>query len=144
MKTLIIKNVLIIIVLFLASSCIKEPPYTYSYFTIVNESNHNLAIRLFNRNFDFKFQNDSIHLLSNDSIGFSRSEKESISYPFPHADSVYILFNDSKLLLYKIPLDGSRNILDYESYSGGMIKEYEYRFRYVITEQDYFDAIGKK
>jgi len=144
MKTLIINHVLIILVLFLFSSCIKEPPYTYSYFTIVNKSNHNLAIRLFNRNLDRWFQNDSIHLLMNDSIGFSRSAKERIEYPFPVTDSLYIVFDDFKRLVYKLPFDWSRNILDYESYSGGMIKEYEYRFRYVITEQDYLDAIAIK
>lgn len=132
-----------IILIALVLSCIKEPPVTYSYYTIVNESTHNLVIRLYIRNLPASLQYDSLLILKGDGIGFSRSAKESIEYPFPVTDSVFIVFDDFKRLVYKLPFDGNRNILDYESYSGGMIKEYEYRFRYVITEQDYLDAIGK-
>lgn len=143
MKTLTGIYLLAMLSLLVVFSCIKEPPVTYSYYTIVNESTHNLVIRLYSRNLPANLQYDSLLILQNDSIGFSRSAKESIEYPFPVTDSVFIVFDDSKRLVYKLPFDGSRNILDYESYSGGMIKEYEYRFRYVITEQDYLDAIGK-
>lgn len=136
-KTFII---LATLVLFL-NSCTKEPDYIAVHYTISNQSNHAVKINFFNHNTDLFFPNSSIFLNKIDSLSFIRSSKGLVENPFPYTDSVYLFFDDTVRVVFNKISNPEHNLLNIESYSGGKVKEFEYRYWFKLTEDDYLNAL---
>ncbi len=136
------KNALfIVIILFLASSCIHGDPTTVTKTVIINKSNTNVEYIVYG--------NSDVHSIDSISLSINESYTEQYSdvggtLAFPmYSDSVRIIFNDKKYSLYKqkySDIEIKRNPFSDKAYSIKM-DDYYYEFTYTITEEDYNNAI---
>lgn len=124
-------------------SCGPKPEDSKLYYTIKNASTHILKLKVFDL-FDQESNNycDTTFLLNeNSEIIFRYEYLSSIDGAFgPAADSVYIIFDDIKQLIYKRGDGKNRNIFDIENYEEIEIDD-DLQFTYSITNEDYENAI---
>ncbi|MCK5846627.1 MAG: hypothetical protein KAG84_04255 [Bacteroidales bacterium] len=134
--------VIISTIFFLLSSCIKESPETYSEYFISNNTSNKIILV----NYKKGLANDSLSININESYVSSASLKGGSPSPPPFsADSTKVIFNDTiSIVHYRIEgQDILRNIFLEESWDGGSISEYKYRYEYNFSEKDYQEAIDK-
>mgnify|MGYP003596788745 CR=1 FL=1 len=132
--------VMLATLVFFLHSCTKEPDYTSVHYTISNQSNHAVKIIFFNQNNDLFFPNSTLFLDKIDSLSFIRSGKGLVEHPFPYTDSVYLFFDDTVRVVFNKISNPEHNLLNIESYSGGKVKELEYKYWFKLTEDDYLNA----
>ena len=129
----------------ICSSCIREYE-TLTRFTILNESNHNLNLTVF----DYQVPDESIVdttfiIANNMQISYYyRSDGSNAVYCCPfgiEADSVIITFIDNRQIIYRQGDSNPRNILNINNFSGIEIKEnVYYEFKYCVSEVDFINA----
>ena len=125
------------------SACGPEPPDTDTEYTLKNVSSHNIKIEIFDAYFDH-IKNDTIFFItSNSDISYRFINNSHLPFGGP-TDSVYIVFNDTKQIIYRWDDENPRNILDLNSYDGGKVSDYWYKYEYFITDDDYDNAVEIK
>ena len=138
--------ILIIIVGSIVSSCGDgEPKYsTSTEYTIRNVSSQNVKLIVadaYDNNNDYIYKDTTYVLLPNKEIKHLYEFQAPIGGPFgPGADTVIVVFNDTKQVIY-FRNDGKlRSIFDINSFDGGYTKYGLYKYQYYITDEDYSNA----
>lgn len=122
------------------NSCIKETPEIYGYYKITNLCEDDIEIKLY----DVGVVYDSMNISSGDSIEYTLYDKAGVPQPPPFvADSLMVVFNDSVSVMHNRNEEQlvERSLLLDESWSKLKVNEYEYRFDYVFSEDDYLEAV---
>lgn len=135
---------LLIVILIMWSSCIREYE-TLTRFTILNESNNNLTLTVF----DFQVPDmsivDTVFIIA-DNMEISyyyRSDGRDAVYCCPfgiEADSAFITFIDNRKLIYRRNDSNPRNILNIDNFISKENKENVYELEYTVTEVDFNNA----
>ena len=140
------KKILFLAAILFIISCEPEPEDPELYYTIKNVSTHNLKLTVF----DLFVQESNYYcdttflLIENSEIVFRYKYLSSIDGAFgPAADSTYIIFDDIKQLIYKRGDGKNRNIFDIENYIERKI-DYNFQFTYLISDEDYENAVEIK
>jgi len=131
---------LIVIIIFSFLGCTGvEPEDEIIDYTIKNVSSHNVELKVFDAYFDFVYKDTAFLLASNEEFTYQYINLS--NRPFSgNCDSAYITFDNTRYLVY-IRDDGQdRNILDINSYDGGLVKGDWYQYQYFITDEDYDNA----
>jgi len=132
----------VLLIFLLVSSCGPEPEDIRYEFTIYNVSSYPVKLAVFG--LYVKVQNshiDTTFFLSQNSEIVFNSDNFTL-VPFGAAsDSVYIVFDNNKQIIYMRDDGNSRNILLESSYSGGNISDYCRKYEYFITDEDYANAV---
>ena len=116
------------------------PPRIYASYKISNKSDLNVKIKY--RTFYEDMNNhireifDSTLIYKGDSILLELSENDAIPYPFGHADSL-IISNESVFKTYQFKDSSPNNLLRYECYKQTLIEKHNYKFEYIITDNDF-------
>jgi hypothetical protein len=134
------KILLIIAVIIIANSCIKETPEIYGYYTITNQYENEIELKLFNNG----IYSDSLNIATDENIEYTFYDKAGIPQPPPFiADSLLVIFNDSVSVMHYRNEEQlvERSLLLDESWTELNVNEYEYRFDYVFSEDDYLEAV---
>ena len=121
------------------NSCIKETPEIYGYYTITNLCEDNIEIKLYN----VGVLSDSMNIASGDSLEYTFYDKAGVPQPPPFiADSLLVIFNDSVSVMHYRNEEQlvERSLLLDKSWTEVTVNEYEYRFDYVFSEDDYLEA----
>jgi len=105
---------------------------TFKYF---NESGCRVEFVLFR-----SFGNDTV-LINADGYYATEIDVENGFEPPFICDSIEMVFNGTTHLLYHWTDESPRNPLLLESYNQKKISNYQYEFTYIITEQDYLNAL---
>ncbi len=138
----IMKNLLYFLILMVFTSCI-EPSSTVTYYNLMNNSNHKMKLKMY-RNGKV---NDTLVLKINASkeYRFISGAGDFQSFHYPFGDSVYVFFDDTIRITH-----GSNNtivdrdITKQKSYTGGRTDEYEYRYEFIFTNDDYQEALDNQ
>jgi len=135
------RNLLIFIFFVLALISCKPESNDCDYrFIILNSSNYHLDIIVFYLNSDSIPRDTLFTLNPNDEYKFEYINR------FPGnafgllADSVYLIFDNTKRIIYKKDDQDPRNILLLDACENEIENEYWYTFRYYITNEDYSNA----
>jgi len=145
MKTTYLFYIGLLTLIWLTFSCKPEPFKTETLYILKNQSNHRVKLKWFSyHHLNNNWVTDSVSITNNDSLSFPRIALGYVEKPFPFTDSIYIIFDDTIRLTYFWGLNILKNPLHIEAYSGGALGEYYYRYRYLITEVDYHQALEGK
>jgi len=130
------KYSIILLFTIVLNSCTEpEPPVIESKFRYINKCGYEVDFKSFGDEYSsFTVMSDAY---------FERINKEEGvigSGPF-YGDSLEIVFNGTKHIIYHWKDDSLRNPLLLESYNQKKISNYQYEFTYIITEQDYLNAL---
>lgn len=136
-----ILGVILFVVTVLISSC-KSEPMIISDYIIENNSNHALTLIITTEE-----KTDSIAIENDAEYKYTEHTETSIPEPFGggyRQDSVTILFDDNKKLVYKQSTVG-KNIYDIQSYERTELETNKKRyyhnvFKYYIIPEDYQSA----
>ena len=135
------RTFLIFIVFVLALiSCKPEADDCDYRFIILNSSDYHLYINVFYLNSDSIPKDTLFTLNPNDECKFEYIDCFPVNAFNLPADSVYLIFNSTKQIVYKKDDNNSRNILLLDAYENGIENKYWYTFRYNITNEDYSTA----
>jgi hypothetical protein len=129
----------------LFSSCIKDYT-TITKFIIENNFEYELKIKVKRFKTEIGSQVDTIFTLGSGSkINHhyeQKGEHAVYEYPFGVAsDSIFIHFNDTVSSLFSKNEESQYNLLKIENYSGGKTKKGLYTYTYMITDQDFQEAL---
>ncbi|MBN1182271.1 MAG: hypothetical protein JXB49_08295 [Bacteroidales bacterium] len=109
-----------------------------------NTSIHNVKIIIFYENVN-NIKEDTIFSIPPNLEIIQRYINQIVDCPFGlPADSANIVFNDQKQITYRKNDGKSRNILDVNNYTGGLVKDEWYQYQYFITDEDYNNSIPIK
>lgn len=129
------KFLYIYLILFSFISCTDNYPSTQCRYLYNNETTQDVDIVIYS----YK-GNDTISIDNGVTYSMERIVyAEDPLNPFK-CDSLALIFNSAKKVIYKWTDVSLRNPLLLESYEKTKIDDYHYEFRYTITEQDYIDA----
>jgi hypothetical protein len=139
------KIVLLMIISLLLSSCGMEPE-SLTEFIVKNSSSHNVEFTIFNGELPHKVGAQTITILLNED-----SEESYIytmdgenrfydNYVLGGPDSVYITFDNNRLITYKPNEPDPRNFIDISSWEGEKMSDTHYIYTYSITNEDYENA----
>ena len=138
------KFFVLIIVASFAASCGPEPDDPILDYTIRNKSEHNVKLKIF----DLFIQESNVHC--DTTILLEQNSEVVFQYKFlsyydgafgPASDSVYIIFDDTKQIVYKRNDEYFRNIYDINNWEGGNVNDELYEYLYIITDVDYDNAV---
>jgi hypothetical protein len=145
-NTIIILSIAIVLVFF---SCDRMEPYTNVEFVVINNSSHNVELHYFifmtayssvkDTTFNIP-ENSEIRIFYEDDMGSSIYGSPLGLIP----DSVYIIFDNTKRIVYKQAEIDDKGILDIENYDEEQVDEHNYEFTYTISETDYDNAVEIK
>ena len=138
-------HILLLAITLFIISCEPEPMDTQLNFTIHNNSKYTVELGIFKAYFMYSpIKDTTITIVSGTDLNY-RLYNQGGHNPFGmSSDSVYISFNKYRRLIYKIGDNQIRNILDINSWSGGKVDDYLYKYEYFITDEDYENAIEIK
>ena len=137
-----LKIIIVFIAFSMLNSCIMkpEPEDPETNYIIRNISAHDVKLTVFDAYFDYVWKDTTFIFEPNTEISYTYYEG-TIHYPFGGAeDSAYIIFDNLKQLIYRKNDGQARNILNFDSYSGGKVDDYLYQYKYEITDTDYANA----
>jgi len=136
---------LLISISLLFSQCMEE--WTVTKYHYKNETNHEIS--LISCRIDLT-KIDSIQILPGKSLDYSfEYEGKSNPYLFLMYEKYYFISYDDSILILHGDLANpvNRNILQLESYSGGLIDEgrnyNSFEYGYIFTEADYQEALER-
>ena len=129
-----------VLTLFLVNCFEPEPTNCVEEYIIENISEHNVNLLVFYKDIE-NISNDSLFVIDNDKeIIFSYMNIITI-IPFGLlVDSIYMDFDETLRIIYRKDDGKPRNILDLNSYAGGLVKGNYYKYQYFITDEDYDNA----
>ena len=111
-------------------------------YTIKNLSMHSVKIKVFDAEIDNVY-GDTTFLFPSINSEISYSSHGGIIYVFGGSeDSAYVIFNDNLRIIYRRDDLNPRNIIDINSWSGGKVDDYLYKYEYFITDEDYENAVN--
>jgi len=136
-----IKYIIIAFSVFTLYSC-TEDPETQTEHYIINNSNQEISLRFYKVG-DIQ---DSVYIESDAFIKYTYSFRGIVKRPPPfYSDSVTVAFNDTTIIThYNSNSIIDRNILVETSWTGGEIDEYQYKYEYIFTDEDYEEAVESK
>ena len=139
------KYIIPILIICLLGSCKPEPYDESISYTIKNNSTHNVELLIFFKDANYN-NRDTVFLISNGSEIVQEYTNVDLDCPFAlNYDSVYMNFDDVKRLTYRRNDSLSRNILNTVNYEGGLVKDdWLYEYYYIITDEDYANAVDIK
>ena len=130
-----------VVILAMYSCFDPEPTDTKIDYITKNISLHNVKLVIFYKNYNNQ-NKDTIFTLSPNEEIKQRYINRYVDCPFGlPADSGYIVFDESRQIVYKRDDGKLRNILDVNNYVGGLVKGEWYKYQYYITDEDYANAI---
>ena len=138
----VICYVIIMLINFI-SACSPDSGYMGDYY-IINNSNQKINIPI-----SIISQGEEHHSLSlnpGDSYKESRSHRGNIGKPpLFSADSLIISYNDTTHITHFRTIEqyASRSILLTNSWAGGAIDDYIYKYEYVFNDADYEEALRR-
>lgn len=128
------KKLLLFLPLVLLFACTEpQPPSITLKCTLINRSGVELCMIL------YQSINDTIAIANNEESIKEIEVEGGFETPFFYCDSIGIIFNSEKKVVYKWLNTSPRNPLLVESYTSTKINEYHYLFQYTFTEQDYLN-----
>ena len=140
-----------LIVLSIVCCCLSCGDHgTTTVFYVKNASSHHVKLTVFNAEFQSigGYKDSTFIIPSNSEVNISflaRGNNDYTLLPFGiKADSAYIIFDDSLRITYNRNDLIPRNILHFDSYSGGKKDDALYEYNYTISEADYNNAIHIK
>ena len=130
----------IIILFFLLNSC-AETPYNSGDRDIQNLSVQEINLKIFNSgyiSYDFTLKIGEVK-----SFPFGATRTSGTPPPFV-GDSVIVSYNDTTLITHYRIGGGNifKNIFNKDSWLGGQIDDYIYKYEYVFTDVDYEEALS--
>lgn len=141
MKRIII---LVITVFLIHSCCIEpEPEDVKSNYTIKNASTHNVKLKIF----DLYIQESNYYC--DTTLLLMQSSEVSFQYKFlsyldgafgPAADSVYIIFDDVRQIIYRRNDGNPRDIFNINNWDKIIESDTYFKYIYIITDEDYSNA----
>jgi len=135
------RKILVFVLLVLAmNSCKPEPADSEYDYIIINNSSYHVNLNIFYLNYDSVPKDSLLALSSNAEIKnhhINYNPGNAFSLP---VDSVFLIFDNTKRLVYRKDDGQLRNILDINNYTGGKVNDYWYKYQYIITNEDYFNA----
>jgi hypothetical protein len=143
------KAIISILIIALLYSCgTGEPMDIVHEYVVKNISAHNVKLIVYER----LPKEDNSFIDSNIVYVISQNKEIKMSYidvlvddPFDlFNDSAYVIFDDTKQIIYRQNDEQVRNILDVNNFKGGKIDEYFYQYVYEISDEDYENAIEIK
>jgi len=128
------KIILLLVIILGIYSCGPEPEDLTIEYTINNVSTHKVKLTFFNVYIsDYVYKDTAFFIIPNSNIEYHP--------PFGGTnDSAYIVFDNTRQIIYKRDDGLSRNILDKNNYIGGKVDDYLYQYKYEITDDDYANA----
>jgi len=109
-------------------------------YTIKNATIHSVKIKVFDAEINNVY-GDTTFLFPTLNSEISYSSHGGIIYVFGGSeDSVYVTFNDTLRIIYWRNDLNPRNIIDINSWTGGKVNDYLYKYEYLITYEDYENA----
>ncbi len=139
-----IKKIVIYIAFLLHFSCIDYE--TYTEFVIKNSLEHEVKIHVPNFPNEVSLPVDTIFVIEGGSMmsHFYLKDGEYAIYDHPfgiHTETLEILYNDTVSKTFDVYDDSNYNLLKVENYFGEMIKKRSYKYTYIISENDFQDAL---
>lgn len=136
------KIIFLIVISFLVTLC--SDGGTDTVFYVKNNSGHSVKLSIFNVEIQSKsWVKDTTYVLPNLSEINNTVSLKGHGYamlPFGNPDSAYIVFDNSLIIMFKRNDPNIRNVLNFDSYTGGKKEDNLYEFTYTITEDDYKNA----
>jgi len=140
------KQIIYLLIMPLFLSCGTGEPMddTQIDYITKNISSHNVQLIIFYKNSNNIYKDTVFSIPSDNEIKLSYINII-VDSPFglPN-DSAYIIFDNIKQIIYVRDDGQARNILDINSYEGGKVTEYSYKYQYEITDEDYANAVEIK
>ncbi len=127
------KSLLFSVLMFVCISCSEPNPDILSFFTYNNTSGVNVEFKLYGNFYETK-------LIPNGSDYNEKINGPGILIPF-RCDSLGIVFNSLKEVIYQWNDPSLRNPLNLDSYETQKIKRNQYKFTLTITVDDYQKAL---
>lgn len=124
------KSLILLVAIFIASSCSEPFPTVISNYTIENNSGFDVSLILYNK------LNDTINIPSNNNYIMVKKYDGEIATPF-ECDSIGLAFNSLKKVIYNWRNTSTRNLLLIENYSKEKVGENTYELKYLITVEDF-------
>ena len=137
--------ILLLIIILIINSCIKEKAVTTS-FIVKNLSDYHVDLLIFGFEDNLKAKVDTIFNIPTDSqikVCYGGTLGTSV-YNFPFGidvDSAFIVFENLRRTIYRRENISNRNILNIQSYTGGKIDDDYYEYIYSIINEDFNNAI---
>lgn len=137
--------IILVITVFLIHSCWiePEPEDVKSNYTIKNASTHNVKLKIF----DLYIQESNYYC--DTTLLLMQSSEVSFQYKFlsyldgafgPAADSVYIIFDDVRQIIYRRNDGNPRDIFNINNWDKIIESDTYFKYIYIITDEDYSNA----
>ncbi|MCE1155069.1 MAG: hypothetical protein LWW91_02915 [Bacteroidales bacterium] len=128
------KKLLLFLPLVVLFACTEpQPPGITLECKFINKSGVELSVVL------YQGINDTVTLADREESTRKIEVEGGFDSPFFYCDSIGVIFNPGKKVLYKWSNGSARNPLRAESYAITKINEHHFLYQYTFTEQDYLN-----
>lgn len=139
------RRILVFIIIALAMNFCKPEPEDNIYdYSIRNNSSYHVDLVVFYNDSDNILKDSLFVLNSNTEIKnqyINNNPGNAFSLP---VDSVFLIFNNTKRLIYRKDDGQLRNILDINNYTEEKVNDYWYKYQYIINNEDFLNATPTK